>query len=109
MHLEELTMRLDPTLSPSYAVDAELLAIHLLKELTTLQREGRRTNVAELARTVGVRRADARAVLSRLHRQGLVDVLHMRPTLAGFAIGASLAGATLPSPRVPRRPARAAA
>ena len=89
-------MRLHPTLSPTYGVDAELLAIHLLRELTTLQRAERTTNVAELARLVGVRRSDARAVLSRLHRQGYVDVTRMRVTLMGFAVGASLDGVELP-------------
>ena len=105
-------MRLDPTSSPKSAIDYDLLAIHLLKELTTLQRRGRRADLATLAERVGVRRADARTVLSRLHQQGFIDVLRMRVTLAGLAIGASLRGVTLaplfaarrqPSKQQPRR------
>ena len=88
-------MRLNPTSSPKSTIDYDLLAIHLLKELTTFQRRGRCADLATLAARVGVRRADARTVLTRLHQQGYVDVLRMRLTLAGLAIGSSLRGVTL--------------
>ena len=102
-------MRLDPTSSPKSTIDYDLLAIHLLKELTTLQRRGRCADLATLAERVGVRRADARTVLTRLHQQGFVDVLRMRLTLSGLAIGASLSGVTLvPLFASCRRPRQAA-
>ncbi len=80
----------------------EAIAIHLLRALTTSAREGRRTDTAELARDIGVRRTDARRVLTLLDRQGFVDVLTMRPTLAGFALGASIVLDRLPALRAPR-------
>ena len=56
-----------------------------------------------------VRRGDVRRTLSALHREGFVDVLRMRPTLAGFALGRALQGTALPSLRAPKVAAVAAA
>src|SRR5262245_53814981 len=71
----------------NFAPEPELLAIHLLRELTTASRVSHRPTLDDLAVAVGARRSDVRQMLSALHREGLVDVLHMRPTLAGFALG----------------------
>jgi DNA-binding IclR family transcriptional regulator len=65
----------------------DAIAIHLLARLTRLTKAGRRTHLEELAREVGVRKSDARTILSALDRQGYVDVLRMRPTLMGLTIG----------------------
>lgn len=79
---------------------ADVIAIHLLKTMTTHQREGRMTSLDDLAETLEIRRADVRRVLSALHRQGLVDVMRMRLTIAGFAIGQAVANEEL----LPLRP-----
>lgn len=81
--------------SGSYAPDAGTLAIHVLCEMTTRQQRGERALLDDIARAVGVRRTDVRRVISQLHRQGFVDAGRMRVTLAGFAIGLSLAGQEL--------------
>jgi DNA-binding IclR family transcriptional regulator len=72
--------------------------------MTTLQRAGRAFTLDTLAKRIGLRREDVRAVLSRLHERGYVDVLRMRVTLAGFAIGAGLAGANIEALRARRAP-----
>ena len=84
-----------PTSVPNLAPRAEALAIHLLQALTTSHAEGRLADLEQLARTVGARRADVRTTLSRMHREGWIDVLRMRPTMRGFAMGRALAGRTL--------------
>jgi hypothetical protein len=73
----------------------EAIASHLLAALVRAAHAGRRTNLDELVAEVGVRRAEARATLSALDRQGLVDVLRMRPTLLGFAVGTAFASRPL--------------
>ena len=97
-------MKAVPTSCAELAPASEAIAIHLLRALTTAQREGRRIGLDDLTADLGVRRAEVRTTLSALHRAGFVDVLHMRPTLRGFAIGQALAGRRL----VPLRGARAA-
>lgn len=88
-------------------MDSPTLALHVLRALAAAQREGQKLDLAALARAIRVRRPDVRRVLSALHREGYVDVLHMRPTLAGFALGAALASAELPPLRAPSPAARA--
>jgi len=95
------------TFCAELAPASEAIAIHLLHALTSAQREGRRIDLDELTAELGARRGDVRRTLSALHRAGFVDVLHMRPTLQGFAIGVALEG----QPLVPlrrSRPAKAA-
>jgi hypothetical protein len=75
--------------------DPELLAVHLLQALAHARTTERRITLDDLAVDVGARRGDIRRVLSVLHRQGLVDVVRMRPTLSGFAIGRALQGKRL--------------
>src|SRR5262249_35759190 len=52
-------------------------------------------NLESLVEALRVRRKDIRATLTVLHRQGLVDVLRMRLSFAGFAIGTALLGQPL--------------
>lgn len=79
------------------ALDA--VALHLLRAMVKAAKAGRATHLEELASAIGVRKADCRQALSTLHRQGYVDVLRMRPTFEGFAVGAALRGAALAAPR----------
>ena len=71
-------------------IDREALAEHLLRTLACDHLEGRRSDLDTLTAELQVRRADVRSVLSALHREGYVDVLRMKLTLAGFAIGCQL-------------------
>lgn len=89
-------------LADAPALDA--VALHLLRALVQAGAEGHATHLEELADAIGVRKADCRRALSTLHRQGYVDVLRMRPTLAGMAIGSALQDAPLRDVReAPRR------
>ncbi|WP_437300974.1 hypothetical protein [Sorangium sp. So ce426] len=73
------------------------------------QREGRSETLDSLVEKLRVRRRDIRGTLTLLHRQGMLDVLHMRLTLSGFAIGSALIGETLPALRAAPRASTAAA
>lgn len=88
----------------------EAIAHHLLLALREAGARGTRTNLEELSRELGIRKADARVVLSELDRRGLVDVLRMHLTLVGFGVAESLAGKRLPPLRTSsERPLRRAA
>jgi Mn-dependent DtxR family transcriptional regulator len=80
----------------------QTLAEHILRAMSLAQREGRRIDLEGLSAELGARRADVRGTLSTLHRQGLVDVMCMRLTMAGFALGASFANRPLAPLRTPR-------
>ncbi|WP_437282860.1 hypothetical protein WME90_20470 [Sorangium sp. So ce375] len=73
------------------------------------QRDGRSETLDTLVEKVRVRRRDIRSTLTVLHGQGMLDVLHMRLTLSGFAIGSALIGKTLPALRPAPRASTAAA
>ncbi|KYF83764.1 hypothetical protein BE18_09120, partial [Sorangium cellulosum] len=78
-------------------MDKKILAATLLQALAVAQREGRVETLETLVEKLRVRRRDIRGTLTVLHRQGMVDVLRMRLTLSGFAIGSALIGKTLPA------------
>ena len=80
-------------------MDHKNLAAYILQALTLAQMEGRSENLETLVETLRVRRKDIRSTLTVLHRQGLVDVLRMRLSLSGFAIGTALLGQPLPELR----------
>ena len=80
-------------------MDNKTLAAYILQALTLAQMEGRSENLETLVEALRVRRKDIRTTLTVLHRQGLVDVLRMRLSLAGFAIGTALLGQPLPALR----------
>ncbi len=88
------------------------LVPYVLRALALAQRQGRSISVEDLALALSVRKTDVRAVVSALHREGYVDALRLRLTLAGFAVGSALAKETLPALRRPKAaavaPARAA-
>lgn len=72
-------------------MDRRTLSAHLLKVLAEGQIAGEASPTLDsLVAELGVRRKDVRDALSALHREGYVDVLRMRLTFAGFAIGANL-------------------
>jgi DNA-binding IclR family transcriptional regulator len=68
-------------------MNARTLSPHVLRALALAQIEGRAANLETLIEALGVRRGDLRRTVTLLHRQGFVDVLRMRLTLAGFALG----------------------
>jgi len=90
-------------------MDHKTLAAHILQALTLAQVEGRAENLATLVDKLRVRRKDVRSTLTMLHRQGMLDVLTMRLSLAGFAIGTALLGQALPALRKAPRSAIVAA
>lgn len=90
-------------------MDHKTVAAYILQALTLAQSEGRAENLETLVEKLRVRRKDVRSTLTMLHRQGFLDLLHMRLTLSGFAIGTALLGQELPALRVPLRAAIAAA
>lgn len=68
--------------------DTHALAAHVLRAIA--RPRARVVTVDEVAKTVGARRGDVRAVVSQLHAEGFVDALRMRPTMAGLAVATSL-------------------
>jgi hypothetical protein len=86
-------------------MNAQTLSAYVLKALAEAQSEGRTSTLETLTEAVRVRRGDVRRTLTLLHRQGFVDVLRMRPTLSGFALGRAYMGKVLPPLRVTAAPA----
>jgi DNA-binding IclR family transcriptional regulator len=87
----------------------EKLAPYVLRALAEAQQEGRVMDLETLALTLKVRRPDIRKTVSALHREGLVDALRMRLSLAGFAMGTAFLGKELPPLRKPKLAAVSAA
>jgi len=81
-------------------MNTRTLSVHILRALADAQTEGRRESLETLVEQVQVRRRDVRAAVSGLHQQGLVDAIHMRLTLQGFAVGRSLGARVLPPLRL---------
>lgn len=77
-------------------MNTRTLSMYVLRALAEAQIEGRRTNLEDLVDQLQVRRRDVRGVVTALHQQGLVDVLHMRLTLEGFTVGRALLTQELP-------------
>lgn len=90
-------------------MDHQTVAAYILQALTLAQAEGRSENLETLVEKLHVRRKDVRSTLTMLHRQGFLDLLRMRLTLSGFAIGTALRGQELPPLRVPLRAVTVAA
>jgi predicted transcriptional regulator of viral defense system len=78
----------------------KVLAAHVLRAIA--RPRTRVVTVEEVARTVGARRADVREVVTRLHREGFIDALRMRPTLTGLALASALRACKLKELRPPR-------
>lgn len=71
-------------------ISRQAIAEHLLRTIARDHLGGRRSDLDSLCATLMVRREDVRSTLSALHREGYLDVLRMRLTLSGFALGCSL-------------------
>lgn len=84
---------------PAVAPTPQVLSQHVLRWLAA--RKTQRVSLDEVVSGVGARRAEIRAVLSSLHREGYYDVVRGRLTLAGFTVGRALGGQAL----APLRPA----
>jgi Mn-dependent DtxR family transcriptional regulator len=76
------------------------LAPYVIRTLARYQTEGRVANLQVLVDEIGVRKVDVRKTVSALHREGYVDALRMRLTMAGFALGAALSKVELPPLRM---------
>ena len=90
-------------------MNVRTLSMHVLRALAEAQIEGRRSNLETLVEQLQVRRHDVRGAVTALHKQGLVDAIHMRLTLEGFAIGRSCMAQSLPELRAPAKRSIAAA
>jgi DNA-binding IclR family transcriptional regulator len=95
-------MKTMPYISLENAPSPGSLAIHLVRAMTSAQRDGRSITLDDLVTELGVRRAEARGTLSTLHEQGLLDVTRMRLTLRGFALGQALVSASVQPLRASR-------
>ncbi len=69
-------------------IDPRALAAHVLRAIA--RPRARVVTVDDVARVVGARRTDVRAIVRCLHEEGFVDALRMRPTLEGLAVATSL-------------------
>jgi DNA-binding IclR family transcriptional regulator len=76
--------------------DSRALAFHVLRAVA--RPRVRAVTLADVARAVGARRADVRRVVTRLHQEGYVDALRMRPTLAGLALATASRASELAGP-----------
>ena len=81
------------------SLDTKSIAAHVIVSLAHAQELGRVVRLDELASDIGVRKADVRDAVTRLHAEGHVDALRLRLTMTGFALAASLAHCKLREPR----------
>lgn len=81
------------------SLDTKSIAAHVVVLLAQAQELGRTVRLDEMASEIGVRKADVRDVVTRLHAEGHVDALRLRLTMSGFAIAASLGNCKLREPR----------
>lgn len=89
------------------------LAPYVLTVLYEAQVEGRMMTLASLVDELKVRKMDIRRTVTALHQQGYLDVLTMRLSFVGFALGAKYKKQGLPDVRLlfqaEKKPASAAA
>jgi len=95
-------MRSSNTSTEIVTIDADVLAIHVMRVLSRAQQKGEALSLEDLAARLEVRKADVRRVVSALDKRGFVDAARMRVTMMGFVLGCSVGGADL-------KPARKAA
>ncbi len=81
------------------SLDNRSIASHVIVALARAQSKGRAVRLDELATDLGVRRADVRGVVTRLHAEGHVDAVRLRLTLSGLALGVAFARCALPAAR----------
>jgi transcription initiation factor IIE alpha subunit len=83
----------------STSIDTKSIAAHVVVTLADAHADGRVLRLDELAADIGVRKADVRHVVTRLHAEGHVDALRLRLTLSGLALATSLGASELPDLR----------
>lgn len=81
------------------SLDTKAIAAHVIVVLAHAQELGRTLRLDELASEIGVRKADVRHVVTRLHAEGHVDALRLRLTMTGLVLASSLAHCKLRAPR----------
>jgi len=89
------------------SLDNKSVAAHIIVALAEAHAKGRVARLDDIATDIGVRRADVRAVVTRLHAEGHVDALRLRLTMSGLALAAALDGCKLPEPRSSSHPVAA--
>lgn len=89
-----------------YVINDQVLALRIVRAIA--ERQGKLTDLRDLAQELGVRRQDVRRVVTKLHIEGFVDALHMRLTMQGLALAGMLDGRRIKAMRAPRTGALAA-
>jgi hypothetical protein len=84
-------------------IDADVLAIHVMRALSRAQQRGESLSLEALASLLQVRKVDVRRVVSALDKRGFVDAMRMRVTMMGFVLGCSVTGSELKSARKPAK------
>ena len=92
-------------MTSSTVLDLKAIAAHVLRALARAQLRGQLVRLDELAREVGVRKADVRLIVSTLHAEGHVDATRMKLTLTGLALAASMRDSRLRATRTRKRAA----
>lgn len=77
------------------SLDSKSIAAHVVLSLANAQSLGRAVRLDELAAEIGVRKADVRQVVTRLHAEHHVDALRLRLTMSGLALATALDGEKL--------------
>lgn len=78
-----------------------ILAPHVLRLLAAAQYRGRPMTLQDLVDRLKIRRVDLRHTLTAMDQQGLLNVLTLKLTLQGFAVGTALRTRKLPA--IPRQ------
>ena len=81
------------------SLDTKSIAAHVIVILSRAQADGRALRLDEVASEIGIRKADVRNVVTRLHAEGHVDAIRLRLTLSGLALATSLAASEVQEPR----------
>jgi DNA-binding GntR family transcriptional regulator len=81
----------------AHMTSRRILAQHVILTIARDHLEGRRSDLDTLTEALGASRAEVRSVLTSLHHEGYVDVLRMRLTIEGFALGLALSDKQMPS------------
>ena len=97
-------MQLTQANTRELVIDSGLLALHVIKAMTTSHKNAHLVTLDGLTKRLRIRRADIRSVLSALHEEGMLDIATMQLTLEGFAIGCSLNRTDLKPLRLRLRP-----
>ncbi len=88
-------MRSSNTSTENVTIDADVLAIHVMRVLSRAQQQGEQLSLEAVAARLEVRKADVRRVVSALDKGGFVDAMRMRVTMMGFVLGCSVGTAEL--------------